>query len=438
MEKNKGREKNIERKNYISAQIDQEDEDSLLAATMMAQVPRTLSSNCSIFRVPPRLRYNGDEKVYEPCIISIGPYHHGKENLKAMEEHKNRYLRSLLNRLTPIKRTLKHIVRAIRELEEDARACYAEPINLTSDEFVKMMVLDGSFIIELFYRCYEPVVANDPIYTSSWMYSSMRLDLALLENQLPQLVLQCIYSLTRHPGSCSCSLNQLVCYFMTPSSQYENTSYNSAFKANHILDVLRNHLFPLPRSMENDSESIHEYTQYSATDLWEAGVQFKKKDSKYGLLDITFSDEGVLEIPSFFVSDTWIVYLPNIIALEQCRRDYENRVTSYVILLDGLINTKDDVKLLRDKKIINVMWKEDELIATEIGNLCSKGAFIKRFGYDDLCRRMNAHHRTDWNRWRSNLRRNYFNTPWASLSFVAAVVLLLLTFLQTIFSILSY
>lgn len=48
-----------------------------------------LSKTCSIYRAPERLCH-GNEKYYTPHIVSIGPLHHGKERLKAMEEHKMR------------------------------------------------------------------------------------------------------------------------------------------------------------------------------------------------------------------------------------------------------------------------------------------------------------------------------------------------------------
>jgi len=37
---------------------------------------RPFSNNCSIFRVPKRLR-ELNEKAYTPHVISIGPLHHG-------------------------------------------------------------------------------------------------------------------------------------------------------------------------------------------------------------------------------------------------------------------------------------------------------------------------------------------------------------------------
>lgn len=42
---------------------------------------------CCIYRVPQNIR-NVNEDAYTPKEISIGPFHHGKENLKKNEEMK--------------------------------------------------------------------------------------------------------------------------------------------------------------------------------------------------------------------------------------------------------------------------------------------------------------------------------------------------------------
>ncbi|KAF9678662.1 hypothetical protein SADUNF_Sadunf07G0058200 [Salix dunnii] len=56
---------------------------------------KVFSSTCCIYKVPETL-WESNEKAYAPRIVSIGPIHHGKENLKAMEDHKITYLRQFL------------------------------------------------------------------------------------------------------------------------------------------------------------------------------------------------------------------------------------------------------------------------------------------------------------------------------------------------------
>uniref|UniRef100_A0A6N2M614 Uncharacterized protein n=1 Tax=Salix viminalis TaxID=40686 RepID=A0A6N2M614_SALVM len=99
---------------------------------------------CSIYRVPKRLR-GSREYAYTPQTVSIGPIHHGKEELKEMEVHKKLYLKEFL-KLGKVS-VEKYIV-AIAERETRLRNCYADNFDkITSPDFVKMVLLDSSFII---------------------------------------------------------------------------------------------------------------------------------------------------------------------------------------------------------------------------------------------------------------------------------------------------
>ncbi|KAL5717664.1 hypothetical protein ACHQM5_010640 [Ranunculus cassubicifolius] len=440
-----------------------EDKDKLLADTIEAEITRKPPSPCSIYRVPVKFRKKSDKDTYEPRIVSIGPYHHDSEKFKTTEEHKKWYLHDLISRNTTPNTSLQDFVKEIRKMESHVRVCYAEPIDLDSDKFVKMMVFDGCFILELLYKYLEKrgdhgkhdrdvnldgadegealgtmtTDLNDPILGTTWMIYSVRKDLVLLENQLPFMVLEKLFDLTKYPTRGSYTLTALVTSFFNPIlPTVRPVETNSSTKGRHILDLLRNLLLPKQQVMEFGRSPYWEYTQ-SATDLSETGVKFKKKVDTDCLLDITFDENGVFEIPPFVFGESWTVLLPNLIALEQCRRDYTDQITSYVILMDSLINNENDVKILRKKGIIDGLFNEDEKVAIDINNLF-KGAVVDKYYYDGLCNRVNAYCKTRWHRWRATLVRDYFNTPWALISFLAALVLLLLTTAQTVFAILSY
>ena len=57
------------------------------------KIRKAFSQACCIYRVPERLR-KLNEKAFTPRVVSIGPLHRGKENLKAMEDHKIMYLQA--------------------------------------------------------------------------------------------------------------------------------------------------------------------------------------------------------------------------------------------------------------------------------------------------------------------------------------------------------
>ncbi|KAK6160114.1 hypothetical protein DH2020_003495 [Rehmannia glutinosa] len=102
-----------------------------------SQLSKAQTQRC-IYKVHKHLR-NINVKAYEPQIIGIGPYHRGKDSLQMMEEHKLRYLELLLHRK---KVNIETYISAVGELEQQARDCYAQPINLNAANFIEMLFLD--------------------------------------------------------------------------------------------------------------------------------------------------------------------------------------------------------------------------------------------------------------------------------------------------------
>ncbi|KAL5717663.1 hypothetical protein ACHQM5_010639 [Ranunculus cassubicifolius] len=411
-------------KGHVS--IESEDETTLLAARMRADIPPIPSSQGYIFRVPERIRVAGED-TYDPRIISIGPYHHRKESLKAMEKYKQWYLDSFISRT---KTSLADLVKTVKKLEKNARACYADPINFTSDEFVRMMILDGCFILELFHKSSQgkDVQSKDVVFTTTWLVSSIRRDFLLLENQIPCIILEGLVNLTYNPTGNNHSVCKLVTIFFNPILPRNLTFQSSSLKSNHLLDLLRNQLIP-PRPTKYMEDSYWEYT-HCATELCHAGVKFEKKDASRGLLDIRFTKDGVLEIPSFRFGVSWTILLPNLVALEQCRKDYDDRITSYVVLLDCLINSHSDVKLLRSAGIIDKLFKEDEDVALKINSL-NKRVVGYQFYYDQLCKDVNKYGAQTWPAFRAKMTSQYFDTPWSVAKLATATILLILSILQT-------
>lgn len=56
-----------------------------------------LSSDHCIYKVPKKF-FVGNEAIYTPEIISIGPIHHRREGLEDVEEYEERFLKDFLRR----------------------------------------------------------------------------------------------------------------------------------------------------------------------------------------------------------------------------------------------------------------------------------------------------------------------------------------------------
>lgn len=134
--------------------------------------------NCCIYRVPDRLRCV-NEKVYTPQVVSIGPLHHGKESLKPMEEQKKRYLQGFLNR-NKARVSLEEYIQKIKNKERRLRSCYEESNVFSSDEFVRIILIDAAFIIDLLLRFYYSnskitglqIDENDRIFNKPYLLHS--------------------------------------------------------------------------------------------------------------------------------------------------------------------------------------------------------------------------------------------------------------------------
>jgi len=166
----------------------------LACEELIIDVPQVMEPlewpECCIHRVPKLLR-KVNRDAYTPKLISIGPLHHGKKDLKDMEMLKLRYFKDFCFRTGKCQKELASI---IEDSEINIRHCYAEASRLSSKEFVRMILLDGIFIIELFLRKSEKY-KGDFILSKPLLTNHIMEDLILLENQLPFFILTELHGL---------------------------------------------------------------------------------------------------------------------------------------------------------------------------------------------------------------------------------------------------
>ncbi|KAL7106060.1 hypothetical protein ACP275_07G087400 [Erythranthe tilingii] len=400
-------------------------------------------SQCTIYRVHKHLR-NVNMKAYEPEVIAIGPYHRGKDNLQMMEDHKLCYLRLILERKDI--NNIETYVSAIEPLEEEARKCYAEPITLNSPEFLEMLILDGCFIIDLVRKCNRPHMRenNDPIFHMDWIINSLQRDLILFENQVPFFILCKLFDLIEVPNEHSRLIYLLSIFFNSifPGNIKRNVSTNrSSDNIKHLLDLMHSNWHPsFDRSNfgknENNERRRWRFIN-NATELREANVKFKRTEG-VSLFDLRFKDGNMLLAP-LTIEDRTESLFRNLVAYEQYFGDGQtNYVTDYVKFLDCLIDSSRDVAILSRHGIIDSWLGDDEVVANMFNKLTDSVAGPgTHFVYANIFHVVNKHCNGQRNRWMAKLRRNYLNSPWAVISVLFAVLLLLLTVTQTVCSILQ-
>ncbi|KAL6185957.1 hypothetical protein ACLB2K_042079 [Fragaria x ananassa] len=440
-----------------------------------------------IFRVPKVLRRQNPE-AYTPDVVSLGPFHYrgkrgkeegkegkGEEDFQLMERVKESYLNEILSEMKNI--TLKELTAKVIELsdlkeegefEQRARDFYSETFaHISSEDFIEMMVVDGCFLIQLFRKCNYPKLRafDDPTFNMDCMFHFLCHDILLLENQLPWFVIHSLYDLTLeiYPGhEASLSILILQAFSILPSLKHSCSTYNTYLGRNkchcdtdvlHILDMVRasiviplktieerahkeHQMHPLTAYQRQSSKVVRKgifdpdhHQMHTATALSKADIKFEPV-RRESIMDIRFKEggfgrNGVLMIPQLNVGMSSETIFRNLIAIEQCYHGYSNVITSYAILMDNLISSKEDMELLCKEKVIG-NWLSDEDGCKFFSNLY-KDIPHSKFYYADLCKQVNDCYKLKWYIWLVSLKSEKFSNPWKVSAFVIAVIVLSLS-----------
>ncbi|RLN41324.1 hypothetical protein C2845_PM01G13110 [Panicum miliaceum] len=328
----------------------------------------------TIFRLPAAVRERHRD-LYEPKVVSVGPYYHGRAGLGAAQQHKWRLLRDFLSRGKKAAAGLGAYLRAAREVEADARRCYAEGFGLGADEFAELLELDGCFLLEFFLKKSEGQLAAPG--GAKWAWHHMYHDVLLLDNQIPFFVAfagDLPSSRTiRPPGDKT--IHHLLhlhyeCNVRNPAADNDK-GRNTIGDANGgaSLAIWKQPAIPSPRSGEGTGRKGRLTSMIPpAAKMEEAGVTFKRKATPRDVFDASFR-YGVLHMPAFVVDEGAKVLLANLVAFEQGggraarQQDGGNLVMGFVALVGSLVNSRRDLEVLRRYGIMRCMLADDDAVA---------------------------------------------------------------------------
>jgi len=256
------------------------------------------SSRMTIFRVPAHVR-DASKELYEPRLVSVGPYYRGREALRAMEQHKWRYMRELMGRPPEPAASLGDYVRAVRDFEQKARRCYSERTSIFDaaaaqsepssggeieeaqspggpggqDGFAEMLMLDGCFILEFFAKWLnrEP----DKLCDVAWGLPLLHSDMLLLENQIPFFVLEALFHVVS-PTATKLDLLRLILHRLKFSS-YELSTAEELVQSDiqHLLHLFYEAIMPRDDETASVQDSAPPSLQYFVQ-LRQMGVRLKK------------------------------------------------------------------------------------------------------------------------------------------------------------------
>ncbi|XP_058111589.1 putative UPF0481 protein At3g02645 [Magnolia sinica] len=180
---------------------------------------------------------------------------------------------------------------------------------------------------------------------------------------------------------------------------------------------------------QTDTPLVEELTIPNVTQLSNAGIKFHPARGgfttiEFDLLSTTFY------LPTIDLDENSEVVMRNLIAYEASVGMEVMVLTRYTDLMKGIIDGEEDVKLLREAGIVLNHLKSDAEVVM-LWDSMSKGiTATKAPVLDKAINRINTYYGTRWNVRAKRLMKKYLYGSWALLTFLAAIVLLLLTALQ--------
>ncbi|KAF5772144.1 hypothetical protein HanXRQr2_Chr13g0573371 [Helianthus annuus] len=407
--------------------------------------------------VPRMVRAAHDyEKHFFPKVVSIGPHHFGNYNLELVEQLKPVFTMKLLSE----KETLRSLYKKLGdpEMVKQLRSFYEENSTtmLSNKEFTKMMMQDSCFILYYiqYIFCGKP---EDCPELKSHQVVFVHQDFFLLENQIPFKVLNEVINLLKIDSSNK--FKPFIYENILSSGKLKRTWLESILRIqknqtcreepdleltghnepDHILHLLHRTITKVEFRGGN-LQSSYRCTFRNVNELANVGVHFKPSNTK-SLAHVKFSKRrwwsANVELPPITVDDSTKPMLLNLIAYEMCSCDASDAwVTSYICLLDSLIDNPEDVKALRKAGILeNSLGGDNEV--TKLFNEIGTDLVPNSFAYMEAKMNIQKHYDSRKNTLISELMHEYVKSPWAFLALLGGLIALFLSAVQTWFSIWS-
>ncbi|MED6156286.1 hypothetical protein PIB30_013318 [Stylosanthes scabra] len=250
---------------------------------------------------------------------------------------------------------------------------------LGEEDLVTVILTDCCFILEFLLNVFFMATRGDFYFLPRKLVNLIINDLFLLENQVPFFVLEKLYNLA------------------FPSALSSGNHDNLPSLVNLVLPILPGKIVP----------------------------------------DLELSGH-TLRIPFIILNNFTEIVWRNLLAFEQCHFIEESYFLDYIVALDFLINTDKDVDLLIKEGIIE-NWLGDSNAVTKLFNNLGAQVIKPDFNvrYADIFKELNAFSRRPCSQRMVSLRRDYCSTTWTTVASGAGIFLLILTVIQTIFSILQ-
>jgi Plant protein of unknown function len=284
-----------------------------------------------------------------------------------------------------------------------------------------------------------------------------KLSMLRLENQIPWFAVEAVFrnsNLSKHFGDTSIERLAISCfdnlYPRANKSKVKGGSFPSrGFK--HLLHIF--HWTRTPKRkwlvMDTKSKQIQtaknflEFYLPNATNLQESATSVKRLDG--GSIDVTYSNNRlwalmqITPLHIFSYSDDIFTILLN---FEQRYLECGLSVTSYLACMKSLLQTKADVKLLQKSSILQNTLKGEQDILTFVHNMPI--VLVENLNdcmpddLNSLSEKVIKHHEGSVSRAYSEIKSQFFPNKWVIISIIGAIILFVLTIIQTVYNVRRY
>ncbi|KAK7280382.1 hypothetical protein RJT34_25446 [Clitoria ternatea] len=396
-------------------------------------------------------------------MVSFGPIHHGGEGLEQGEHYKLLWASKFVAEYgektgRDTNEAAQFLLKRIQDNIEELKKLFSEDaLGLKyndNNNLVWLLFVDGCSLLHFMENVddHNPKALN--LKLDQLMY--MWIDILLLENQLPITLLTMLskeegtdleYLLENQAG-----MGEIKREKVEVKVSIQNQEYI------HFL-----HYFRYVFLETDDNDNAYEemavnidpsndwHTYKNIRDLKAVGIRVttNKKD-KWVWSNISFTPKwfgGELSLPVYLFNDVTPYFFRNLIAYEMCPDvicNYE--CCSFFSFMDSLIDSAEDVKELRLAGVFyNLLGSDQDLanLFNDLGNdlptkMYSNTMYTQVVAYSKryiiLKQQIQQHYKNKWKTWLALGYNTYFNTPWAMIAFLAASVALILTFVQTWFT----
>ncbi|GLJ23139.1 hypothetical protein SUGI_0436580 [Cryptomeria japonica] len=419
---------------------------------------------------------------------SVGPFHQRLTHLSQMEVYKLRSAREAAGNDPELIKKMFERVSQSDMISKFKRFYDWEIKEEDVPSFAWMMMVDALFV---FYFL-KSGLANDqhessvrsgapgeikrqessmPSGASSEIFlparASIRCDIVKLENQIPLSLLKDLEKILQETNT----LESMLHFQMRHLSSFQITDIKEQdFNGKHLLACVHKYVSFFVQVSSSEEESPETWCErvsnvmenlvagvlsccykhpaksgrrdflfkYSAKELLKAGIKFKSFEGPGKIRFCKKSD--TLYLPQITISDTYTeVLLRNLLALEFNEGGREKHVSNYVELMDCLIDTPEDVTLLRESHVIErqSMMITDEYVA-KMWDGMSKPFFLAGFlelpgGLKAQIREVlfKNYYKSKIKTQLSELYFEYLSSPWKVVALLVGFFVLLLTLLQT-------